>query len=102
VIINAVVKPAAQAGTQQLGSLNLTPEFNKALGDNTSRWCFVPFGEEATRPASILGFLWMALVNHLNSSFLMRPDMLTYLNKILRYGPGRVVEQRPNASVTKE
>ena len=89
VVVNAQVQALPdQPGQYSMGTLNLAPEFNSKLAEGGGRWCFVPFGDDATRSASNLGFLWLAITNHLNSSILMRPDMLAYLNSLFSRGPG--------------
>lgn len=87
IIVNARIDTQGDTGQSSLGPVNITPEFNDQLVKGFSRWCFVPFGDDSTRTGSNLGFLWLALMSHLEASILMRPPMLTYLDKLFAHGP---------------
>jgi hypothetical protein len=88
IIVNARIETQGETGQSSLGPVNITPEFNAHLVTGLTRWCFVPFGDDSTRTGSNLGFLWLALMSHLEASILMRPPMLTYLDKLFSHGPG--------------
>jgi hypothetical protein len=88
IVVNAQTKTLTAMGQASLGPVNINPEFNAQLTTAPSRWCFVPFGDDMTRSGSNLGFLWLTLMSHLDASFLMRPNMLTYLDKLFAHGPG--------------
>ena len=82
IVVNAQILPEPnENGQYQIGPLNLAPEFNAELAGGNGRWCFIPFGDENIRAASNLGFLWFALIHHLQASVLMRTDMLVYLEQ---------------------
>jgi hypothetical protein len=89
VVVNAQILTLAATGQYSLGPINFTPEFNPPQATAPARWCLVPFGDDATRSGSNLGFLWLALMSHLDGSVLMRPNMLTYLDKLFSHGPGK-------------
>lgn len=86
IVVNAQILPEPnENGQYQIGPLNLAPEFNAELAGGNGRWCFIPFGDENIRAASNLGFLWFALIHHLQASVLMRTDMLVYLNRLFTF-----------------
>ncbi len=63
-------------------SINIHAEFNQEEPGRVNRWVFFPFGTDDRALAGNFGFLYFALVTHLQSCVLMPPDMLAYLQAV--------------------
>ncbi|HJQ33142.1 MAG TPA: DUF6602 domain-containing protein [Pyrinomonadaceae bacterium] len=69
-------------------SLNIIPEFNKAMGTEPSRWLFLPMGTADERMGAHLGHLIFMLSEHLKYCALMPPKLFTYFNRFFKSSEG--------------
>jgi hypothetical protein len=91
IVVNAQVNLDASNTAQELGSLNLRPEFNRDIPGVSNEWVFLPLGTEENRIGINLCFLYFALLWHLGNCRLMPPDMLAYMNRFFNYSGGRLI-----------
>jgi hypothetical protein len=94
ILDRAVIGPARiktdAAGRGDLGPVSVYPQLEKRQTvEGTMRWVEHPLGTQANRGAAVLGYLYMALMGHLNSCTLTRPQLLQYLQGLFSYAGGR-------------
>lgn len=76
---------------KELGSLNPTPIFLTDTKKVSSKWVFIPFGDDENRIGSNFGILYYLIVNHLSSTILLKPDLLKYMKHMFNYGEGKII-----------
>lgn len=80
-----------ERGELAVGSLNAVPEMSVGYLGGSGHWAFIPYGDDSTRPGSNFAALWFLLINHLRSTTLLAPNMLTYLDQLFTYESGELI-----------
>lgn len=88
VIVAAKVR-TTESGDAKLGPISIQPQFDlDASSEERLRWVMIPVGAEERRTGATFGFLFFALMMHLGTCVLTRPDLLRYLGSLFGYAGG--------------
>ena len=79
-VLNCTFRDVASGG-ERLGNINVMPDF---ATDGNRAWCLMPFGAEEHREGANLGVLVALLIEHINSSLLLQPDIFQYMHALFK------------------
>lgn len=75
----------------QLGPLELFPEFIADEKRGEYKWVFIELGQGANPLAAHLAFVFFALNEHLRNCLVLRPNLMTYFNRLFKVNSGTVI-----------
>ncbi|MFI5218881.1 MAG: DUF6602 domain-containing protein [Bacteroidia bacterium] len=89
IIVKSIINSGL--GQNQMGPIELFPEFIASEKATNFKWTFLELGKETDLAAAHLAFVFFALNHHLRSCLVLRPDLLTYFKNLFILNRGQII-----------